>query len=489
MSSGRKQRVLGSFLVAAGLLMVLATGAYYANGLLARSTLDELEVESERPSARTLEPQPGQAPAIEAVVPAHTKIAEGPPTDSVEAVQAETHNTKPEPQVTATTVTESKDVSPPTSNASDSNGLGKVSTAPGTVVTKTAPQPTVTQSATEPVVIHKVNAEPVVVRVAAEIIRVQHVDPAPPSRAERSAASSQWDWRGRRDTSNPGQFSDDEIGKIGPAIAYTSPVEKPAPDQESPAASQAQPSTDTPTSGETVTESVATTNTDTSTNGENGTEAVTTANTDGSGNDENGSESVSTTNNGSTDSSQPVAETVTLTPAETGEALLTSYHSPDASISYDTSAASRMHIPAIGVESGVRDLRVIFNGQSAAWETPDNIVGHIPTTARPGAAGQGWYFGHLDSPVRGEGNVFRYLPKIPDLTKSGPIYIFLETASHSYAYQVYKTEVVHQSRLEVSDSGQQDITLVTCVPRFYYDHRLLVTAALVGVKPSEPQSG
>ena len=488
MSSGRKQRVLGGLLVGAGLLLLLATGAYYANGLLARSTLDELEVKSERPSAKTLEPQPRQAPATEAAVPAPTKIVEGPPMDSVEAVQAETTNTRSEPQVTATTSTESKDASPPTSNASDSNGLGKVSTAPGPVVTKTAAEPAVTQSA-EPVVIHKVNAEPVVVRVAAEIIRVQHVDAAPPSRAERSDASSQWDWRGKRDTSNPGRFSDDEIGKIGPPIAYTSTVEESAPDQETEAASQVQPSADTSDNREEVTETVATTNTDTSTNGENGAEAVAATNTDTPSNGENGSESVSTTNSGTIGSNEPVAETATLTPAETGQALLTSYHSPDASISYDTTAATRMHIPAIGVESGVRDLRVIFNGQSAAWETPDNIVGHIPTTARPGAAGQGWYFGHLDSPVRGEGNVFRYLPKIPDLTKSGPIYIFLETASHSYAYQVYKTEVVHQSRLEVSDSGQQDITLVTCVPRFYYDHRLLVTAALVGVKPNEPQSG
>ena len=485
MSSGRKQRALGGFLVAAGLLLLLATGAYYANGLLARSTLDELEVESERPSARTLEPQPGQDPAIEAAVPAPTKIAEVSPTDSVEAIHAETLNTKPEPQVTASTVTEPRDASPPTSNASDSNGLGKVLTAPGPAVTKPAPQPTVTQSATEPVVIHKVNADPVVVRVAAEIVRVQHVDAPPPSRAERSDASSQWDWRGRRDTSIPGRFSDDEIARVGPSTAYTSPIEKTAPDQGTPAEALVQ-STDASTNGESSVEVVAATNNDTPSNEETVTDSVATTDADTSGNDESGSESVATTPAGTT---QPVAESVTLTPVETGEALLVSYLSPDASISYDTSAATRMHIPAIGVESGVKDLRVIFNGQSAAWETPDKIVGHIPSTARPGAAGQGWYFGHLDSPVRGEGNVFRYLPKIPDLTQSGPIYIFLETASHSYAYQVYKTEVVHQSRLEVSDSGQQDITLVTCVPRFYYDHRLLVTAALVGVKPNESHSG
>lgn len=489
MSGGRKQRVLGGVLVAAGLLLLLATGAYYANGLLAKSTLDDLEVESERPSAATLSPQPIQAPAIEAAVPAPTKTAEDSPTDTATAAEIETPRTESESQVTAITANLSKDEPAPSSSVADSNDVGKVSSGPGPVVTKTAPEPVVTKSTAEPVVIHRVNPEPTVIRVAAEITRVQHVDTGAPVRAERSDASSQWDWRGKRDTSSPHQFTDDEVARIGPALAYTSPVEKPVPGPETPSAVQVQTSTDSSTNGETVTESVATTNTDTSTNGENGTQTVATTNTDTSDSDENISQTVATSNTETPASNQPVAETVALTPVETGEALLASYLSPDTSISYDTSAATRMHIPAIGVEAGVRDLRVVFRGQSSAWETPDKIVGHIPTTARPGAAGQGWYFGHLDSPVRGEGNVFRYLPKIPDLTKSGPIYIFLETASHSYAYQVYKTEVVHQSRLEIGDSGQQDITLVTCVPRFYYDHRLLVTAALVGVKPNEPQSG
>ena len=48
MSGGRMQRVLGGVLVTAGLLLLLATGAYYANGLLARSTLDELGDQSPR---------------------------------------------------------------------------------------------------------------------------------------------------------------------------------------------------------------------------------------------------------------------------------------------------------------------------------------------------------------------------------------------------------------------------------------------------------
>ena len=149
------------------------------------------------------------------------------------------------------------------------------------------------------------------------------------------------------------------------------------------------------------------------------------------------------------------------------------------------SAAARIRIPAVHVDSEVKDLEILSLGDSYAWETPKQVVGHIPTTARPGGDGEGWYFGHLESPIKGEGNVFTRLPEIPALLGEGEtVYIFVEAGDRSYVYQVYKTDTVYQDDLQITDSGNQDITLVTCVPRFYYDHRLVVTAALVGVSES-----
>ncbi len=142
-----------------------------------------------------------------------------------------------------------------------------------------------------------------------------------------------------------------------------------------------------------------------------------------------------------------------------------------------------MRIPAIQVDAAVTELGLRKLANGLAWETPKHVVGHIPTTARAGAPGQGWYFGHLESPLRGEGRVFARLPEIPDLAAQHPVLIFLETADRWYAYQVYQTEVVHRDELALSDTGKHEITLVTCVPRFYYDYRLLVTAALVGIHP------
>ena len=167
------------------------------------------------------------------------------------------------------------------------------------------------------------------------------------------------------------------------------------------------------------------------------------------------------------------------------EAELAKYVPPDSiNLGDGPLPAMRIRIPTIAVDSGIKDLELVSVNDSLAWETPKNTVGHIPTTARPAGQGEGWYFGHLESPIRGEGNVFLRLPEIPRLAEAGPVYVVLEDGARSYLYQVYKTEVMHRDQLKISDSGTQDITLVTCVPRFVYDHRLVVTAALVGVKES-----
>jgi len=148
-------------------------------------------------------------------------------------------------------------------------------------------------------------------------------------------------------------------------------------------------------------------------------------------------------------------------------------------------SASRIQIPVIDVDSRITDLNAVLEDDSYVWETPYRTVGHIPTTAVPGGDGEGWYFGHLESPIRGEGNVFQRLPEIPGLLREGEtVQITLESGDWKYVYQVYMTQVVPQSELTLTDSRHSDITLVTCYPRFHYDKRLMVTAALIGVTES-----
>ena len=149
--------------------------------------------------------------------------------------------------------------------------------------------------------------------------------------------------------------------------------------------------------------------------------------------------------------------------------------------------STRILIPAIGIDSGVKELELLFFSGGTKWETPKHVVGHVPSTAGPGDQGQGWYLGHLQSPFRTEGNVFSDLPKIPYLLNRGELVdVFLEVEGRRYQYQVYHTEVIEAEDLKITHSGQQDITLVTCYPRLAYDKRLLVTAALVDVTDIGP---
>ena len=144
---------------------------------------------------------------------------------------------------------------------------------------------------------------------------------------------------------------------------------------------------------------------------------------------------------------------------------------------------TRIIIPSIGVDSKVASLQIMDLGNSRAYETPKHVVGHIPELANPGERGSTWLFGHLESPIAGEGNVFYNLPKIPDLLRKGrDVYVVLYSGSTSFLYRVTETRVVHQDDMKLYDLGGPNVHLVACVPRLVYDHRIVVTGELVGIR-------
>lgn len=154
----------------------------------------------------------------------------------------------------------------------------------------------------------------------------------------------------------------------------------------------------------------------------------------------------------------------------------------------DGAFTTRMTIPAIGVDSDITELAILNIGSAnAAYETPAHLVGHIPQSPNPGELGNAWYFGHLESPIRGEGSVFKRLPEIPALLRDGDdVFIQLATQDgNTYLYKVSETEVMHQDDLRMYTADSARITLVACVPRLVYDHRILVTAELVGVADAQ----
>lgn len=161
------------------------------------------------------------------------------------------------------------------------------------------------------------------------------------------------------------------------------------------------------------------------------------------------------------------------------------------------SAPTQISIPSIEVDSVVEGLRINNLGTSRAYETPNNVVGHIPEGSNAGESGSAWFFGHLESPLAGEGNVFYDLPKIPDMLRQGEeVYTIVESGSTSYLYRITEAVVVRQEDLRLDyahlqqlmpdyarlDPSNANIHLVACVPRFVYDHRIVVSGELVGIR-------
>jgi sortase (surface protein transpeptidase) len=151
---------------------------------------------------------------------------------------------------------------------------------------------------------------------------------------------------------------------------------------------------------------------------------------------------------------------------------------------FDPSAdATRIRIPSIKLDSTVAELGIVSLDNEASYQTPDNTVGHIPETSSPGQQGSGWFFGHLESFVQGEGSIFRNLPDITDLIKNDPVDVFIETEDAEYVYRVTSTTQLHESELKLSSADDAQITLVTCWPPRVYDQRILVDATLIAYRP------
>ena len=145
--------------------------------------------------------------------------------------------------------------------------------------------------------------------------------------------------------------------------------------------------------------------------------------------------------------------------------------------------ATGMRIPAINVNSSVVELAILDLGNQRAYQTPDNTVGHIPESANAGEQGTSWFFGHTESPISREGSVFFNLQKVPEKLRNGEdVYIITDNGVNQFLYRATSTKVVHQNDLRLDATPGADINLVSSVPRFVYDHRLVVSGELIALR-------
>ncbi len=147
--------------------------------------------------------------------------------------------------------------------------------------------------------------------------------------------------------------------------------------------------------------------------------------------------------------------------------------------------ATRMTISSLDIDSNVVELSITNLGDRRAYETPNNTIGHIPETADAGESGEGWYFGHTESPILDEGSVFFNLQQVADELRTGKdVDIITDNGTEQFLYRVTGTRVVHEDDLILEGGDGPSIHLVSCVPRLVYDHRLIVDADLIARKSS-----
>lgn len=146
-------------------------------------------------------------------------------------------------------------------------------------------------------------------------------------------------------------------------------------------------------------------------------------------------------------------------------------------------SATSLNISSIDISAEIAELVIEDLGDRRAYQTPNNTVGHIPETFNAGENGAAWFFGHMESPLIGEGSVFRNLDQIPDKLSNGEeVQIITSNGSEEFLYRVTATRIVHEDDLTLESDGGPSIHLVACFPRLVYDHRLIVDAELIARK-------
>lgn len=140
-------------------------------------------------------------------------------------------------------------------------------------------------------------------------------------------------------------------------------------------------------------------------------------------------------------------------------------------------------IPAIDLKSHVVDLTILWDGETAEWETADRAVGFHVGSATPGEIGNTVMSGHVNSPFAGEGSIFARLDEIAPLLRRGEIVdIMIMAGGDVFLYRATDTTVVLPEDVDVFDySDGPTLSLVTCAPATTYSHRFIVNATLVGV--------
>ncbi len=168
------------------------------------------------------------------------------------------------------------------------------------------------------------------------------------------------------------------------------------------------------------------------------------------------------------------------TPADGSEPAVFAAQTPApsaASVSPDLLPV-RLRIESIGLnDAPVVEVGTKLDKGQLVWETADHAVGHLLGTGLPGAVGNMVLAGHISSPLKGEGSIFKNLPGIANKLGSR---VSVQTAGGTwYHYTITGTDVVLPTDTWVMDPATAPVvTLLTCVPDGVYTHRFVAVGKL-----------
>jgi LPXTG-site transpeptidase (sortase) family protein len=138
--------------------------------------------------------------------------------------------------------------------------------------------------------------------------------------------------------------------------------------------------------------------------------------------------------------------------------------------------AQRIQIGSIQLDAKVVELGTHEEKGQLVWDTAAHAVGWYRTTALPGQGSNVVMSGHISSPLKGEGSIFR---RLPEVTIGDTI--VLETSASRHGYRVVSRQIVSPTEIGVmAPTPSETLTLITCYPDLIYSHRLVVQAQPIG---------
>ena len=162
------------------------------------------------------------------------------------------------------------------------------------------------------------------------------------------------------------------------------------------------------------------------------------------------------------------------TPASTPVVVAPAPIQPVPATNFLNQPATRIVIPKIGVDTGMKEVTININ----RWQVADFAAGHHRGTANPGETGNMVVAGHRD--IRG--SVFL---KLPDLAPGDLIYYY--TDAGRYTYTVTDTFIVLPNDISVMDyTDEPTTTLITCTPIALATRRFIVRGRLTETPTGKP---